>query len=97
MSLYFSLLGETAEDDDDDEDEWSDDGEEAVGTPLDDIDPFVSFAEVLGRMEHQMPGRYQALLSGADKGVMAALQDMSGYAAQLKQKKAAEAAAAAQQ
>jgi hypothetical protein len=87
------LRGETAEDDDDDE--WSEDGEEAVGSPLDDIDPFVSFAEVLGQMQGTMPGRYQALVSGADAGVMSALQGMSAYAAQIKQKKAEEAAAAA--
>jgi hypothetical protein len=87
------LRGETAEDDDDSEDEWSEDGEEAIGTPLDDIDPFISFAEVLGQMQGSMPGRYQALVSGADAGVMSALQGMSEYAAQIKQKKAAEAAA----
>uniref|UniRef100_A0A383WBL3 Importin N-terminal domain-containing protein n=1 Tax=Tetradesmus obliquus TaxID=3088 RepID=A0A383WBL3_TETOB len=91
------LRGETAEDDDDSEDEWSDDGEEAIGTPLDDIDPFVSFAEVLGQMQAAMPGRYAALVAGADAGVLGALQGMSEYAAQIKQKKAAEAAAAAQQ
>eukprot|EP00882_Tetradesmus_deserticola_P026462 GHRQ01029202.1.p1 GENE.GHRQ01029202.1~~GHRQ01029202.1.p1 ORF type:complete len:103 (-),score=49.13 GHRQ01029202.1:249-557(-) len=91
------LRGETADDEDDSEDEWSEDGEEAIGTPLDDIDPFVSFAEVLGQLQGVMPGRYQALVAGADAGVMAALQGMSEYAAQIKQKKAAEAAAAAQQ
>lgn len=68
-------------------------GEEAVGTPLDDIDPFVSFADVLGQMQSSMAARYQALVSGADAGVVAALQGMSEYAAQIKQKQAAEAAA----
>eukprot|EP00879_Flechtneria_rotunda_P022091 GHRR01023309.1.p1 GENE.GHRR01023309.1~~GHRR01023309.1.p1 ORF type:complete len:1020 (+),score=395.54 GHRR01023309.1:417-3476(+) len=83
------LRGETAEDDDDDDDEWTD-GEEVVGTPLDDIDPFVSFAEVLGQLQAAMPARYQALLASADQGVMQALAAMTEYAAQIKQKQEAE-------
>lgn len=85
------LRGDTAEDDDD-SDEYTDDGEETIGTPLDDIDAFVSFAEVLGGLQAAMPGRYQALMAGADSSVVAALQGMSEYAAQIKQKKEAEAA-----
>lgn len=84
------LRGDTAEDEED-SDDWTDDDEEPVGTPLDDIDPFVSFADVLGGLQTAMPGRYQALIAGADSGVIAALRGMSEYAAQIKQKKAAEA------
>lgn len=85
------LRGDTAEDEED-SDEWTDDGEETIGTPLDDIDPYVSFADVLGGLQTAMPGRYQALVAGADASVIAALQRMSEYAAQVKQKKEAEAA-----
>lgn len=85
------LRGDTAEDEED-SDDWTDDGEETIGTPLDEIDPFVSFADVLGGLQSAMPQRYQALVAGADAGVIGALQGMSEYAAQVKQRKAAEAA-----
>lgn len=78
-------------DDDDDEDEWDeDDGDEVVGTPLDDMDPFVSFTEVLAGVQSSMPARYGALMAGADANVTAALQAMSAHAADIKAKKAAE-------
>ncbi|KAF8071226.1 SAD2 [Scenedesmus sp. PABB004] len=86
--------GGGGDDDDDSDDEWTDD-EETVGTPLDDIDPFVSFADVLGGLQASNPGRYAALLAGADAGVLGALQGMQAFAAEQRAKKAAEAAAAA--
>eukprot|EP00878_Enallax_costatus_P008370 GHUV01008748.1.p1 GENE.GHUV01008748.1~~GHUV01008748.1.p1 ORF type:complete len:267 (+),score=129.68 GHUV01008748.1:211-1011(+) len=84
------LRGDTAENEED-SDDWTDDDEETIGSPLDDVDPFVSFADVLGGLQSAMPGRYQALIAGANGGVIAALQGMSEYAAQIKQKQAANA------
>lgn len=79
-----------ADDDDDDEDWDEDDEDEMIGTPLDDMDPFVSFADVLSGVQASMPGRYSALMAGADANVTAALQGMSAHAAAIKAKKAAE-------
>lgn len=72
--------------------DWSecDDDEEAVGTPLDDMDPFISFTEVLAGMQASMPGRYSALVSTADANLTGALQTLSAEAAQAKAKQAAE-------
>jgi hypothetical protein len=49
------LRGDEADDDDDEED-FSEE-EEAIGTPLDDIDPFISFGEMLGHLQGTMPAR----------------------------------------
>lgn len=76
----------------DDSDDWEegDDDEEAVGTPLDDMDPFISFVEVLAGMQNSMPARYNALMTTADANVTAALPGISQHAAAIKAKKAAE-------
>jgi len=87
-TLFITL---TCADDDDDDDDWDEDDEnEMIGTPLDDMDPFVSFADVLSGVQASMPGRYSALMAGADANVTAALQGMSAHAAAIKAKKAAE-------
>lgn len=75
-------------DEEDDSEEWEEgDDDEIVGTPLDDMDAFVSFAEVLSGLQTSMPARYSAAVAGADA---AALQALSAHAAQVQAKKAAE-------
>lgn len=44
-----------------DEDEWSD--EEDTDTPLDDIDPFVVFAEAVRQLQASGAARFQVMLS----------------------------------
>ena len=44
-----------------DEDEWSD--EEDTDTPLDDIDPFVVFAEAVRQLQASGAPRFQVILS----------------------------------
>jgi len=51
------LRGEEGDDDDDDE-EFSEDEDEAVAHAVwTDIDPFISFAEMLGHLQGSMPAR----------------------------------------
>jgi hypothetical protein len=73
----------------DDSDEWSegDEDDENVGTPLDDMDPFISFTEVLTGMQAAMPARYSAAMAGADANALRAIGER---AAQVKAKQAAE-------
>lgn len=74
--------------DEDDSDDWEEgDDEETIGTPLDAMDPFISFAEVITGLQASMPARYSSAMAGADA---AALQTLSAYAAEMKAKKAAE-------
>eukprot|EP00887_Chlorella_sp_A99_P003658 scaffold7.g3658.t1 len=63
------------------------------------VDPYVFFAEALGRLQAGDPARFATLMAGVDAGAQAAVQGMMAYAAHLQQelaaKRAAEAAAAA--
>ena len=89
------LRGDAAGDDDSDDDDDYTDDEEEVGTPLDNMDPFVSFADVLAGLQSTMPGRYAALVAGAEPGVIAALSAMSEHAASMRAKRAKDEADAA--
>jgi hypothetical protein len=85
---YHAVIMRCAGDDDEESSEWEEGGDdEAIGTPLDDMDPFVSFAEVLTGVQSSMPSRYSALMVGADANT---LQALSTHAAAIKAKKAAE-------
>lgn len=90
---HHTQLSTTATGEEEDSDEWDEeDDDETIGTPLDDMDPFVSFTEVLAGVQGSMPARYSALMAGADANLTAALQAVSQHAAVVQAKKAAEAA-----
>lgn len=66
------------EDDSDPDDEFTDD--EDVDTPLDQVDPFYTFAETMGQLEKTNSARVQVLLSGMDSGARDAISGMVEYA-----------------
>ena len=68
----------------DSDDEWTDDEEDS--TPLDDVDPFVAFADALRGLQSGHPGRFAALTANTDQGAQAALQGMMQLAEQQRQK-----------
>ncbi|KAK9824621.1 hypothetical protein WJX72_011782 [[Myrmecia] bisecta] len=78
------------------EEEWTD--EEDVATPIDAIDPFVTFAETLTLVQMRQPHRFQALTAGLDANTQAAVQGMMQYAEQQRAKlQSAQAQGPAQQ
>eukprot|EP00873_Tetraselmis_striata_P029005 jgi/Tetstr1/449269/TSEL_036472.t1 len=84
---------------DDSDDDWTDD--EEVQTPIDDIDPFVSFSDLLNHFQASDQQKLGVLTSSADETVRAAVQTCMQFAEQRRteiaeeQKKAAAEASAA--
>uniref|UniRef100_A0A1D2AD30 Importin N-terminal domain-containing protein n=1 Tax=Auxenochlorella protothecoides TaxID=3075 RepID=A0A1D2AD30_AUXPR len=79
----------------DSEEDWWSDGEAEVSSPVDAVDPFIYFGEVLGALGTSQPQRVAAIQATMDEGTRAAIQGMTAYAAQLQQEKLEAAAAAA--
>jgi hypothetical protein len=89
--------GRHADDDDDESDGWSDytaDEDDAQG-PIDDIDPWIFFADGLTALASQDPARFAALRGGLDFHAQALLEATGQYAATRRGEIAAEAARAA--
>ena len=82
---------------DDDDSEWSDFTEEEDGAsgPLDVVEPFIFFADALGHLQASLPQRFAMIMQPLDEGQQAILQGLGKHAIALRQKAAAEAAAAA--
>ena len=82
---------------DDDDSEWSDFTEEEDGAsgPLDVVEPFIFFADALGHLQASLPQRFAMIMQPLDVGQQAILQGLGKHAIALRQKAAAEAAAAA--
>ncbi len=53
----FSLVQGRRHEESDSDDEWTDNEEDSA--PLDDVDPFVFFADSLRSVQSQMPARFQ--------------------------------------
>lgn len=82
------------DDDDDSDDEWWDDDDDDVMSPIDEINPYIYFAEALQQVQGGNPARFAALTGVMDQGVQGAVQGMMAYATELRQAQAAAAAAA---
>jgi len=68
------------------DDDWSDDEDETLQTPLDNIDPFVMLADTLAGIQALSPARHQAIVGGSDAGVQAALQALLVHSVTQRQK-----------
>jgi len=68
------------------DDGWSSCEEESLQTPLDSIDPYVLLADTLAAMQAHNPVRHQALVTGSDPGVQAALQGLLALSVEKRQK-----------
>ncbi|EIE23737.1 ARM repeat-containing protein [Coccomyxa subellipsoidea C-169] len=68
----------------DSDDEWTDNEEDSA--PLDDVDPFVFFADSLRSVQSQMPARFQGLMANVDANAQLALQGMMHYAEEMRAK-----------
>ncbi|BDA47636.1 Importin-7 [Coccomyxa sp. Obi] len=66
------------------EDEWTDEEEDSA--PLDNVDPFVFFADSLHSVQSQMPTRFQGLTANVDANAQLALQGMMQYAQEMRAK-----------
>lgn len=67
-----------------------------MSSPVDAIDPFIYFGEVLSALSVSQPQRIAAVQASMDEGTRAAIEAMTAYAAQLQQEKLEAAAAAVQ-
>lgn len=93
------LAGRGGGGDDDDEDAfslsgWSDDDDE-VSSPLDSVDPWVFFADVMGALGQQDAARAAALQGGLDFKGQALAMGLTQFAQQRREEIAKEAAEAA--
>ena len=79
------------EDDDDDEldfdsddDWWTDEDEVDIKTPLDDISPYIYFAETLQNIQTSDPNKFASVTSKMDQGAQQAAHGMMEFAANLR-------------
>jgi hypothetical protein len=96
-AAWAGTRGRRVDDDDDESDGWSDytaDEDDAQG-PIDDIDPWIFFADGLTSLASQDPARFAALRSGLDFHTQALLEATGQYAVQRRGEIVAEATSAA--
>lgn len=81
---------------DSDDEYWSEeDAEDEIGSPIDEISPFVFFAETVQSIQSTDPVTFSAITR--DAAMVNVIQGMMAYATEIKQAQMAKAAAAASQ